>query len=176
MHQPDDGRRFFQTGGSGSDHSDHSERNQEKSTESSAGSQKSFREIILDDIYPVAIRSGMTKKDFLHSTMKDVNIRIEEYGKEKEEKIKTVEYLSWLTGIYVTHSIAVSFNKHAKYPDSPIKVDPKDTKKMAKVTGKSEEELRQEEMYMSLLVRQANANIAKAREEREALKQEGQAS
>lgn len=108
--------------------------------------------------------------------MKDVNIRIEEYGKEKEEKIKTVEYLSWLTGIYVAHSIAVSFNKHAKYPDSPIKVDPKDTKKMAKVTGKSEEELRQEEMYMSLLVRQANANIAKAREEREALKQEGQAS
>lgn len=76
--------------------------------------------------------------------------------------------------MYISHSIACSFNKHAKYPKNPIQIDTKDTKQMAKVTGKSEEELRQEEIYMSLLVRQANANIAKAREEREASKQEGQ--
>lgn len=109
----------------------------------------------------------MTKREFLHSTMSDINIRIESYGKEREDKIKSLEYLAWLTGMYVTHSIAVSFNKHAKYPESPIKVNAKDIKQVAKATGKTEEELRQEEFYMSLLVKQANANIAKAREERE---------
>lgn len=99
--------------------------------------------------------------------MKDMNIRIDAYGKEQEEHVKRLEYHAWLTGMYVTHSIAVSFNKHAKYPESPIKVNAKDIKQVAKATGKTEEELRQEEVYMSLLVKQANANIAKAREERE---------
>ena len=45
---------------------------------------------------------------------------------------------------------------------------------MAKVTGKSEEELKQEEIYMALMIRKANANIAKARKERESLIQEKQ--
>lgn len=67
--------------------------------------------------------------------------------------------------MYVSYSISCNFNKHAKYPKNPIQIDAKDTKQMAKVTGKSEEELRQEEMYMALLIRQANANIAKKKEE-----------
>lgn len=67
--------------------------------------------------------------------------------------------------MYVSYSISCNFNKHAKYPKNPIQIDTKDTKQMAKVTGKSEEELHQEEMYMALLIRQANANIAKKKEE-----------
>ena len=108
--------------------------------------------------------------------MKDMNIRIDAYGKEQEEHVKRLEYHAWLTGMYVTHSIACSFNKHSKYPKNPIAVDTKDIKQVSKVTGKSEEELKQEEMYMSLLIRQANANIAKAREEREKNIQEEQVS
>lgn len=114
----------------------------------------------------------MTKAEFLHSTMKDINIRIESYSEERENKLKTTEYLAWLTGMYVTHAIAVSFSKHAKYPENPIKVNTKDIKQVAKATGKSEEELRQEEAYMSLLVKQANANISKARKKREELQGE----
>ena len=108
--------------------------------------------------------------------MKDMNIRIDAYRKEQEEQVKRIEYQSWLTGMYVTHSIACSFNKHSKYPKNPISVDTNDIKQMSKVTGKSEEELKQEEMYMFLLIRQANANIAKAREEREKNTQEEQVS
>lgn len=101
----------------------------------------------------------------MHSTMKYIKLRIERYKAEKEEQLKLLEYQSWLTGMYVTHSIACNFNKHAKYPKNPIEVDTKDTKQMSKITGKSEEELHQEEMYMALLIRQANANIAKKKEE-----------
>lgn len=67
--------------------------------------------------------------------------------------------------MYVSYSISCNFNKHAKYPKNPIQIDTKDTKQMSKITGKSEEELHQEEMYMALLIRQANANIAKKKEE-----------
>ena len=119
---------------------------------------------------------GITKYEFMHATLNDINIRIEAYRKEQEEQLKRIEYQSWLTGMYVTHSIACAFNKHSKYPKNPIAIDAKDIKQASKVTGKSEEELRQEEMYMSLLIRQANANIAKAREEREKNIQEEQVS
>lgn len=119
---------------------------------------------------------GMCKKEFMHSTMKDITLRIESYRESLEEKIKLSEYQAWLIGMYVTHSIACNFNKHSKYPKNPIEVDTKDIKQMSKITGKTEEELRQEEIYMTLLVRQANANIAKVREEREASNQEEQVS
>ena len=112
----------------------------------------------------------------MHSTLRDINLRIEQYAKEKEECIKLIEYQSWLTGMYVSYSISCNFNKHAKYPKNPIQIDTKDTKQMAKVTGKSEEELKQEEIYMALMIRKANANIAKARKERESLIQEKQGS
>lgn len=78
--------------------------------------------------------------------------------------------------MYVSYSIACNFNKHAKYPKNPIQIDTKDTKQMAKITGKSEEELHQEEVYMSLLIRQANANIAKKRESVKSNQQEEQVS
>lgn len=108
---------------------------------------------------------GMTDHEFMHSTMKYVKLRIENYAKEMEAQTKRIEYQSWLTGLYVMNAISCSFNKHAKYPKNPIEVNVKDTKQMAKITGKSEEELHQEEMYMALLIRQANANIAKKKEE-----------
>ena len=128
--------------------------------------------MIWDDIYPLAVRTGMKKKEFLHSTMKDINIALESFGKNQEENVKRIEYESWLTGMYIISSISCAFSKKAKYPKNPIAVDTKDIKQVAKVTGKSEEELRQEEIYMSLLIKQANANIQTAREEREKLQSE----
>lgn len=111
----------------------------------------------------------MTKKEFFHSTLKDIDYRIDSYQKKREEMVKLAEYQSWLTGMYVVHSIACNFSKKAKYPENPIAVNAKDIKQVAKVTGRSEEELRQEEMYMTLRIKQANANIAQARQDREEL-------
>lgn len=109
----------------------------------------------------------MSKKEFFHSTMKEVDYRIDSYQKKREENTKLVEYQAWLTGMYVIHSIACNFSKKARYPQNPIVVDTKDIKQVAKATGRSEEELRQEEMYMTLRIKQANANIAQARQDRE---------
>lgn len=120
--------------------------------------------MILNDIYPIAVRAGMSKREFFHSTMHDVNVRIEAFGKSQEETVKRLEYHSWLTGMYVMHSISCNFSKKATYPKNPIEIDTKDIKQVAKKTGKSEEELRQEEMYMALRIRQANANIQETKE------------
>ena len=76
----------------------------------------------------------MTKSEFFHSTFKDVTIRIEAFGKNKEEKIEEIEFLAWLTGMYVTHSISCCFTKNGKYPENPLKVDTKDIKQVAKIT------------------------------------------
>lgn len=63
----------------------------------------------------------MSKKEFLHSTMRDVNIRIENYKEEKEYEVKKMEHLAWMTGAFMQHAIAAAFSKKAKYPESPLK-------------------------------------------------------
>lgn len=81
--------------------------------------------------------------------------------------------MSWMIGAYVREAIVSSFpgKKKIKYPESPIEKRSKSTKEISKKSGKTEQELQQELMYMSLRVKQANANIAKAREELLAVKQ-----
>lgn len=83
--------------------------------------------------------------------------------------------MSWMIGAYVREAIVSAFpgKKKIKYPKSPIETRNESTKEIAKKSGKTEQELQQELMYMTLRVRQANANIAKAREERLAIKQGG---
>lgn len=104
----------------------------------------------------------MTEKEFLHSTIKSINYRVLAYRKEKEYKAREIEYQSWLTGIFVMNAINCCFSKKATYPKNPLVVLKKDSKEISKSTGKSEEELLQEEQYFAMRVRQANANIANA--------------
>lgn len=112
----------------------------------------------------------MTKHEFLHSTMRDVDLRIEKFREEKEYRVKEIKYQSWLTGLFVLNAIGCSFSKGMKYPDNPIEVDHKSMDKIAKETGKTKEELTQEEQYFSMRVRQANANIDKIRKKKIDLK------
>ena len=63
---------------------------------------------------------GMTEKEFRHSTIKEINIRLKKYKEENEYKVKELEYHSWLTGLYVKNAIASCFDKKVKYPKNPI--------------------------------------------------------
>lgn len=99
--------------------------------------------------------------------MMDVDLKIRSYQEEKEYRTKEIEYQSWLSGIFVMDAIACCFSKGRKYPDNPVVDRGKSKKEIAKKTGKSEEELAQEEQYFAMRVRQANANIGNIRKRKE---------
>ncbi len=110
-------------------------------------------------MYQQAVECGMSKHDFYHSTIKDVNIYMYAYQKNERDKIKMYEYVAWLNGIYVRSAIGSCFDKKFEYPDNPLLRT--DTKSLAEKTGKSEVEMNQELVMASMMIRQANANIEK---------------
>ena len=115
-------------------------------------------------MYPLALKIKMNKREFLHSTPNDIQLRVEIANEEKEEKVRFMEHQSWLNGLYVQRAILSAVDgKKNKYPEDPVKTHVKDTKQIAKGSGKTEEQLSQELAYATLLVKQANANISKRR-------------
>lgn len=115
----------------------------------------------------MAVRIGMSRKEFLRSTLKDLRIRIEQYGISKNEEIQSqlinMDYQSWLTGLYMKASIScVLFPRKTSYPNRPITQEKQNNwvEHNPDMPNKSEAELRQEERYYELLIRQANANIS----------------
>lgn len=115
----------------------------------------------------MAVRIGMSKKEFLRSTLKDLRIRIEQYGISKNEEIQAqlinMDRQAWLTGLYVKASIScVLFPRKVGYPNRPITQEKQNNwvEHNPDTPKKSEAELRQEERYYELLIRQANANIS----------------
>ena len=73
-------------------------------------------------------------------------------------------------------AIGAAFNKKVTYPPNPIKEKEESIPQIAKRTNKSEAEIRQNLMYMSMRVRQANANLAQKRKERRENHQGGRVS
>lgn len=115
----------------------------------------------------MAVRIGMSRKEFLRSTLKDLRIRIEQYGISRNEKIQSqlinMDRQAWLTGLYVKASIScVLFPRKVSYPNKPITQEKQNNwvEHNPDMPKKSEAELRQEERYYELLIRQANANIS----------------
>lgn len=108
----------------------------------------------------------MSRKEFLRSTIRDLQIRIREYEKSKRDEIKTqvklIEYQSWLSGLYVKSAVASALSDKAKYPDKPIteKTKKPQIEEKTDVPKRSDAELKQEERYYELLIKKANANIA----------------
>lgn len=107
----------------------------------------------------MAIRAGMNEKEFLHSTPKYINMFIEAYEKKIEYEIDMIKYQSWLTGYYTLNAIGCSLSKKNKYPDNPFEEKKKSIKEIAKNNGKTEEEINQQLLYMTLKVKQANARL-----------------
>lgn len=108
----------------------------------------------------MAIECGMTKKEFLHSTPHDVNVFIDAYNKKQENEIRLLELSAWKNGLYVLEAIATAFDEKHTYPENPLLKEQRQNE-IEKGEQKSEEELNQEFLLMSLMVRQANAEIEK---------------
>ena len=108
----------------------------------------------------------MSRKEFLRSTIRDLQVRIREYEKGKRDEIETqvklIEYQSWLSGLYVKSAISSALSGKVKYPDKPIteKTKKPQLEEKTDVPKRSEAELKQEERYYELLIKKANANIA----------------
>lgn len=108
----------------------------------------------------------MSRKEFLRSTIRDLQVRIREYEKSKRDEIETqvklIEYQSWLSGLYVKSAVSSARSDKAKYPDKPIteKTKKPQIEEKTDVPKRSEAELKQEERYYELLIKKANANIA----------------
>ena len=108
----------------------------------------------------------MSRKEFLRSTIRDLQVRIREYEKSKRDEIETqvklIEYQSWLSGLYVKSAVSSALSDKAKYPDKPIteKTKKPQIEEKTDVPKRSEAELKQEERYYELLIKKANANIA----------------
>lgn len=113
----------------------------------------------------------MSKKEFLHSTIKELRIHIKAWKEQKEEEIeeknKTIDYQAWLNGAYVSLAITGILSKKNSYPSKPFGNDAKNQKEEENdAPQKTEAELREEERYFELLIRQANANIAEVGKEK----------
>ena len=117
----------------------------------------------------------MSKKEFLHSTPSDIILRSNIVIEQEKEKARETNYNAWLSGAYVRAAIvsALSSKKKIEYPKNPLLSEKAIEENAVKQTGKTEEELQQELAYYSLRVKQANSNIAKAREGRKLLEQGG---
>lgn len=63
---------------------------------------------------------GMTEHEFLHSTLREINLRLKKFKEEKEYRQKEIEYQCWLTGAYVQMAIGSCLSKKVKYPENPL--------------------------------------------------------
>lgn len=80
-----------------------------------------------------------------------------------------MEYQTWLAGVYVQYAVASSLSSKCKYPDKPFNFTKKASEQQKNIesSGKTKEEIEQEQRYYELLIRQANAKLASARKDNE---------
>jgi hypothetical protein len=71
-------------------------------------------------LFPQAVKAGMTKDEFFHSTPKEISVYINAYKEQKEYELKSTNYQSWLTGSYVLQAINCAFSKNGNYPENPL--------------------------------------------------------
>ena len=71
-------------------------------------------------MFPQAVKAGMTKDEFFHSTPKEISVYINAYKEQKEYELKSTNYQSWLTGSYVLQAINCAFSKNGNYPENPL--------------------------------------------------------
>lgn len=122
---------------------------------------------MLEDLYPLAIKLGMTKSEFFHSTPKDFSIIVEAKNAEIREQqeleklhVKQNEYYAWLTGFYVQLAIGASFGKNRTYPKEPLTNNkPKTIAEIAVENGKTEAELKSELMLAEIKVHEVNKRL-----------------
>lgn len=106
----------------------------------------------------MAVKAGISKREFWHLTPKDVKLRFQAVSEQRENERKSRMYFSWMTGLYVKCAIASSFSSQNKYPENPLLST--DIHDVAKKTGKTEEELNGEKVLMTMLIMEANSRLS----------------
>lgn len=115
----------------------------------------------------MAVRVGLTKQEFLHSTPEDVRIRADVYSDEikmkselEENRLKSVQFQAWLTGIYVQFAVAGCFDNKIQYPANPLAEESIDSaEEAAKVLGADLEDVKQNEFLIKFMINSANQKI-----------------
>lgn len=75
---------------------------------------------MLGDAYKAALRYGMTKREYMHSTPHDVDLFLQVKSDDEKQKGEIMNYTAWLNGLYVARAVASVMSKKSKYPKKPI--------------------------------------------------------
>lgn len=67
---------------------------------------------------PMCMRMGMTSKEFYHSTLRTINMRLDAYLDNIEIQSNKSKVNAWLQGLYVRCAIGSALNG-SKYPEMP---------------------------------------------------------
>ena len=69
----------------------------------------------------------MTKREFFHSTPKEIEIFLDGKVKQRKTEAKTSEYIAWIHGYYVKLAVLSALNgRKAKYPARPLSEENQD--------------------------------------------------
>ena len=85
---------------------------------------------MLNEVFRMAVRFGMSKGEYFHSTPGDIDLFIEEKTKKIHDEAKRendlLDYQAWLHGVYVARAVSSVLNgKKSKYPTQPLSVKDK---------------------------------------------------
>lgn len=111
----------------------------------------------------MAIGYGMTKKEFFHSTPRDIEIFLDKHNenakRDAEVAFERMKYTSWLTGLYVQFAVGSCLSKKGRYPKKPFGEDDlKDTVIQAREDMTKEEiEHETESFFGNLMLLQKQA-------------------
>jgi hypothetical protein len=75
---------------------------------------------------PQCLSIGIDYNTFWLLNPKKVKVFTKVFIEKKEEERALINYTSWLTGLYISHSIGACFSKNAKYPDKPFDLTAKE--------------------------------------------------
>ena len=73
----------------------------------------------MNDVLPVALQCGISKKEFMHMTLTDVYMVIEADQKNKEDSVKMQEFYAWQQGRYFMEAVSATVINCLAQPKEP---------------------------------------------------------
>lgn len=111
----------------------------------------------------MAVKAGMSYREFINSTLAQVSIRIGAYLDTEHRRMREMQYSAWLNGLYVRGAIASTLGK-AKYPDSPDEEDRKQRMLNGNLTEKEKIEYTKQ-LFASLEIQKTNFELERKAKE-----------
>lgn len=82
----------------------------------------SIKELILEEYLPYALQIGVDYYTFWILTPKKLKPFIKAFKEKEERELEKANFISWISGIYFTHSIATVMGEKHQYPDNPLPI------------------------------------------------------